>query len=196
MVGARQFDEDEMLADALEIFWRKGLAGTSMIDLAQATGIQRGSLYNAYGDKEQLFLLAFDRYAERFLDGVLHSLAAPDPRSALEAFFETAIANMTSGSPSRGCLTTKTALDLDTAGAAVEARVKHLIANLTKLLTEALSRPGAKTALSIAPGAAADLIVTFTRGLAVMERIHHDRKHLKQTANHFVQALFQPKRPA
>jgi len=194
MVGARQFDEDEMLADALEIFWRKGFAGTSMIDLAQATGIQRGSLYNAYGDKEQLFLLAFDRYAERFLDGVQRSLAAPDTRAALDAFFESAITNMTSGSPSRGCLTTKTAIDLDIAGPAVEARVKRLIGDLTTLLTEALSRPGTKAALSITPSAAADLIVTFTRGLAVMERIHHDRKHLKQTAGHFVQTLFRPKR--
>ena len=52
MVGTRQFDEDEMLAGALEVFWRKGFTGTSMIDLAEATGIQRGSLYNAYGDKE------------------------------------------------------------------------------------------------------------------------------------------------
>jgi len=194
MVGARQFDEDEMLADALEIFWRKGFAGTSMIDLAQATGIQRGSLYNAYGDKEQVFLLAFDRYAERFLDGVQRSLANSDTRAALDAFFETAIANMTSGSPSRGCLTTKTATDLDIAGPAVEARVKRLIGDLTKLLTESLSRPGQKTALSIAPDAAADLIVTFTRGLAIMERIHHDRKHLKQSASHFVQTLFLPKR--
>lgn len=193
MVGARQFDEDEMLADALDVFWRKGFAGTSMIDLAQATGIQRGSLYNAYGDKEQLFLLAFDRYAQRFLDAVQRSLAASDARTALDAFFETAIANMTGGSPARGCLTTKTAIDLDIAGPAVEARVKRLIGDLTSLLATALSRPDAKAVLAIQPDAAADLIVTFTRGLAVMERIHHNRKELKRTAAHFVQALFQPK---
>ena len=193
MVGARQFDEDEMLADALDVFWRKGFTGTSMIDLAQATGIQRGSLYNAYGDKEQLFLLAFDRYAERFLDSARHSLTAPDAQSALNAFFEIAIANMTSGSPSRGCLTTKTALDLDQAGPVIEARVKRLIGDLTTLLTAALSQPGPRTT-ALSPEAAADLIVTFTRGLAVMERVHHNKKHLKQTAAHFVQTLFQSKR--
>lgn len=191
MVGARQFDEDEMLGDALDVFWRKGFAATSMIDLAQATGVQRGSLYNAYGDKEQLFLLAFDRYAQRFLDSAQRALAAPDPRTALTAFFETAIANMTSGAPSRGCLTTKTALEMD--GPVIEARVKRLIDHLRSLITAALSNPEAKPALAIEPKAAAELVVTFTRGLAVMERIHRDRKQLKQTASQLVQILFRPK---
>lgn len=193
MVGARQFDEDKMLGDALDVFWRKGFAATSMIDLAQATGVQRGSLYNAYGDKEQLFLLAFDRYTERFLDSAQRALAAPDPRMALTAFFEMAIANMTSGSPSRGCLTTKTAIEMDGVGPAIEDRVKRLIDNLTSLITAALSSPEAKLALAIAPEAAAELVVTFTRGLAVMERIHGSRKQLKQTAAQLVQILFRPK---
>lgn len=193
MAGTRQFDEDEMLADALDVFWRKGFTGTSMIDLAQATGIQRGSLYNAYGDKEQLFLLAFDRYAKRFLDSAQHALATPDPRTALTAFFEAAIANMTSGSPSRGCLTTKTALEMDGLGPAIEARVKHLIDNLTSLITTALSGPQAELTLAIEPKAAADLVVTFTRGLAVMERVHHNRKRLKQAAAQLVQVLCRPK---
>ena len=60
MAGVRQFDEGAMIATALDLFWRQGLAATSMPDLAQATGIQRGSLYNAYGDKETIFLRSFD----------------------------------------------------------------------------------------------------------------------------------------
>jgi TetR/AcrR family transcriptional regulator, transcriptional repressor for nem operon len=67
MVGARQFDEQEAIAIALDVFWRKGLHDATMQDLATATGVQRGSLYNAYGDKEGIFLRAFDQYAEQFL---------------------------------------------------------------------------------------------------------------------------------
>ena len=52
MVGARQFDEKEVVAIAIDVFWRKGLHDATMQDLATATGVQRGSLYNAYGDKE------------------------------------------------------------------------------------------------------------------------------------------------
>src|SRR6266404_1211750 len=68
MVGARQFDEQEVIAIALDVFWRKGLHDATMQDLAAATGVQRGSLYNAYGDKESIFLRAFDQYALQFLD--------------------------------------------------------------------------------------------------------------------------------
>jgi hypothetical protein len=52
MVGIRQFDEQQVIATALDVFWRKGLHDATMQDLAAATGVQRGSLYNAYGDKE------------------------------------------------------------------------------------------------------------------------------------------------
>jgi TetR/AcrR family transcriptional regulator, transcriptional repressor for nem operon len=58
MVGVRQFDEERVLARALEVFREKSLRTASMQDLARATGVQRGSLYDAYGNKEELFLRA------------------------------------------------------------------------------------------------------------------------------------------
>ena len=88
MVGTRQFDEDALLEVALKTFWQNGFAATSMIDVAEATGVQRGSLYNAYGDKERLFLLAFERYSSRFLDFVRQALSNPDPAAALTALFK------------------------------------------------------------------------------------------------------------
>ena len=111
MVGVRQFDEQEVIALALDVFWRKGLHDATMQDLAAATGVQRGSLYNAYGDKEAIFLRAFDQYAGEFLDTAAKALAEGDTAARLRNFFDVIIVNMTSGSPSRGCLTTRTALD-------------------------------------------------------------------------------------
>src|SRR4051812_21795286 len=93
IVGARQFDEDALLEVALEAFWQNGFTATSMVDVAEATGVQRGSLYNAYGDKERLFLLAFERYASRFLDSVRQALSNPDPAVALMDLFKGAIAS-------------------------------------------------------------------------------------------------------
>src|SRR5215469_5964504 len=106
MVGVRQFDENEMIATALDVFWRKGLHDATMQDLAAATGVQRGSLYNAYGDKEAIFLRAYDQYAEQFLQAAGHALAAGTTAVRLRSFLDMIIANMTSGSPPRGCLTT------------------------------------------------------------------------------------------
>lgn len=189
MVGTRQFDEEELLEVVLKTFWQNGFAATSMIDVAAATGVQRGSLYNAYGDKERLFLLAFERYASRFLDSVGEALSDPDPAAALTALFKRLIANMSEGAPSRGCLTTKTALELPLAGKAIEARVKRMIEDFTALIRAALSMPAARRKLSCDPDLAADLTVTFTRGLAVMERAYRNPQHLEKMAQQFVRIL-------
>src|SRR3954452_9697706 len=106
MSGVRQFEEEVVLDQALEVFWRKGLRATSMLDLTRATGVQRGSLYHAYGGKEALFRLAFRRYESRFLAAAASALDQPDARTALRRFFSVVVANMTAGAPSRGCLTT------------------------------------------------------------------------------------------
>jgi TetR/AcrR family transcriptional repressor of nem operon len=189
MVGTRQFDEDALLEAALEAFWQNGFVATSMIDMAEATGVQRGSLYNAYGDKERLFLLAYERYSSRFLDSVRQALSNPDPEVALTALFKGIIANMTEGAPSRGCLTTKTAIEFPLPGKAIEARVKRLIEDFTALIRDALSTPAARRQLSCDPESAADLTVTFTRGLAVMERACRNPRHLEKMAQQFVRIL-------
>ena len=99
MVGARQFDEQEVIAIALDVFWRKGLHDATMQDLAAATGVQRGSLYNAYGDKEAIFLRAFDQYAAQFLDTAARRWRRATFRRGLKIFFDVIVMNMTSGSP-------------------------------------------------------------------------------------------------
>jgi AcrR family transcriptional regulator len=192
MVGTRQFDEQEVIATALDVFWRKGLHDATMQDIAAATGVQRGSLYNAYGDKEEIFLRAFDRYAEQFLEGAGKALADGDAAERLRNFLDVIIVNMTSGSPARGCLTTRTALDSTVSSAAVRDRVQDVLGRLEQLVAKAIA-----SAIASAPGkpSSADaqrlarVVVTFTRGLAVMERAGYSRKQLRDAAATFVDAL-------
>ncbi len=192
MAGVRQFDEGEMLAEALGVFWRKGLRATTMQDIAQATGVLRGSLYNAYGGKEEIFLLAFDSYVGRFLDGARQALdATPDPEQGLVALFDAAIASMTSGSPARGCLSTKTATEpaaLD--DPRLQARLRGMLDELHGIVLAALSTDAARARLAVTPDEAADLVVTFTRGLAVMERVYQDPARLDRIATALVRTLF------
>ena len=188
MVGARQFDEHEVMAIALDVFWRKGLHDATMQDLATATGVQRGSLYNAYGDKEAIFLRAFDRYAEQFLKNAGNALARGDAAARLKSFFAAAIANMTSGSPPRGCLTTRTALDTAISSPAVRQSVQSLLSRLEQLITKAIGSASNRP-LAIDANRLARVVVTFTRGLAVMERAGYSRKQLKEAAATFVDAL-------
>ncbi|MFD2250272.1 AcrR family transcriptional regulator [Pseudochelatococcus lubricantis] len=73
----REFDVDEALDAALAVFWRKGFEGASYADLTQATGVERPALYAAYGNKEELFRLALQRYYERYMDYVPEGLKQP-----------------------------------------------------------------------------------------------------------------------
>ena len=188
MVGVRQFDEQEVIALALDVFWRKGLNDATMQDLAAATGVQRGSLYNAYGDKEAIFLRAFDQYAREFLASVEDLMAEGDVATRLKNFFDSAIVNMTGGSPPRGCLTTRTALNAGISSEAVRERVQHLLGRLEQVVSKAIaSAPDGRPATEA--NRLARVVVTFTRGLAVMERAGYSRKQLKESASTFVEAL-------
>ncbi|MGV8920424.1 MAG: TetR/AcrR family transcriptional regulator [Pseudomonas sp.] len=192
MAGVRQFDEEKTLERALEVFWRKGLGAASMLDLAQATGVQRGSLYNAYQSKESLFLRVFDRYKARMLADIRASLEQPSVDTALRNFFDFTIGSMTWGSPTRGCLTTKTAVDEHADLDAVRGALQGMLEDMEHLLIQRLEAEDARARLTLTPAEAARLIVTFTRGIVVMERIYQDIERLRHTSGLILQVLLKP----
>ncbi|MBB3770171.1 AcrR family transcriptional regulator [Angulomicrobium tetraedrale] len=185
MAGVRQFDEERLLADALAQFWRKGFAATSMQELAQASGVQRGSLYNAYGGKEALFIAAYRRYQARYIEGVQRALAPPDLRVALSGLFAFSIGYIRTDR--RGCLTTKTAIDEEAGSPAIRAALRQQMSDLQALLVERLAPAASELRLPVEM--AADLIVTHTRGLVVMERIQDDPARLQAGADALVGLL-------
>lgn len=186
----------------MHVFWRRGYASTSMQDLAQATGVLRGSLYNAYGDKQSIFLLAFARYKQRYLAAVRERMQAPDPVDALRDFFAYIIASMSEPVPqldeatpsTRGCLTTKIATDETAMDDAVRQALRGMLEGLAQLLEERLSAPDALARLTLSPKEAARLVVTFTRGNVVMERIYHAPEELQATADALLKVLFSPEK--
>lgn len=199
MAGIKQFNEDEALERAMHVFWRRGYGATSMQDLAQATGVLRGSLYNAYGDKQAIFLLAFARYQRHYLAAIREHMQLADPVAALRAYFGYVIKSMSELAPgladdaaqrSRGCLTTKIATDETAMDEPVRNALRGMLEGLGQVLEQRLSAPGAVARLRLSPPAAARLLVTFTRGNVVMERIYHDPEQLQATADSLIQLLF------
>src|SRR5437868_5208762 len=100
-----EFERDEVVRRALDVFWTSGYQATSLDDLTTAMGIGRGSLYNAFGDKHALFLEALDRYrADRLRDLTRVLEAAPSARAGVAAVLRGTVNALWSEAIRRGCL--------------------------------------------------------------------------------------------
>ena len=190
----REFDDDDILRVAFDQFWRKGVRGTSLSDIARDAGVQRGSLYNAFGSKEALILRAYQRYAGEYLGSVAKALSSGTLRERLSAFFDLTIKNFRSGSPPRGCPTTRGLMELaafEGEGLEEDARqaFADLVARITGLIQSALSEGVERGEFNGAPEIAALHIVTVTRGLAVFERAFGEEAQLHRIAAHTVDLL-------
>src|ERR1051325_5677143 len=106
----RNFDTEKALDQALNVFWRKGYEGTSLPDLTKAMGINRPSLYAAFGNKQSLFKKVLHRYTTGPASYIHAALAEPTARLVAEKLLEGAVENLTNPSHPRGCLAVQAAL--------------------------------------------------------------------------------------
>ena len=190
----RLFDENAVLTVAFDQFWRKGVRGTSLSDIARDVGMQRGSLYNAYGTKEALFLRAYARYADDYLAAVASALAVGKLRERLERFFDVAIRNFSIGTPPRGCPTTRGLMEVasiegDELAEEVRTAFAGLLSRLTGFLWEAFAQGVASGEFSGSPDAAAEHVLTIARGLVVLESAYHDEPMLQRVAANTIDIL-------
>jgi TetR/AcrR family transcriptional regulator, copper-responsive repressor len=122
----RQYDPEQALAKAAEAFWKQGYAATSLDDLVAATGMNRPSLYAAFGDKRDLYLKTLTRYQQQSR-AIGAQITADDPplRVFLKRFYEAALAiYLESGDEARGCYSISTA----PAQAVTDAAVRDFLA--------------------------------------------------------------------
>jgi TetR/AcrR family transcriptional regulator, transcriptional repressor for nem operon len=190
-VRPREFDHDDVLRIAFDQFWRKGVRGTSLSDIARDAGVRRGSLYNAFGSKEALFLCAYERYAGEYLKSLQKALGSGTLRERLTAFFALTIKNFRSGSPPRGCPTTRGLMELGSAeGEGLDENARRAFADLmtsvTSLIRQVLSEGAGRGEFTGDPQTAALHIATVTRGLAVLERAYGNEAELRKIAAHTV----------
>jgi AcrR family transcriptional regulator len=106
----REFDPDTALDRAMEVFWRQGYEGASLSDLTRAMGINKPSLYAAFGDKAGLFRRAVDRYLAGPAGYVGQALNAPTARGVTERIWRGAVERLTGPRHPRGCLAVQGAL--------------------------------------------------------------------------------------
>ena len=107
----RAYQPEVALARALDVFWKEGFAGTSLDDLSAATGMNRPSLYGAFGDKRELYIKSYEAYRDRARQRMGEVFAIDMPvRPMLEQVYSIALDMYLSGKDGpRGCFTVMTA---------------------------------------------------------------------------------------
>jgi len=113
MPRLKSFDEKEVLTKAMNLFWTKGYSATSIQDLVTHLGINRASLYNTFGDKDQLFKMSFDLYRISTIEQVSQLFSRNDQvKQGLAELFYGAIEDVDTDRDSKGCFFVNTITEM------------------------------------------------------------------------------------
>ena len=186
----RSFETGKALDAAMKVFWCKGYEGASLSDLTRAMGINRPSLYAAFGDKEALFRKVLDRYDSGPAAYVREALNQPTARAVVERLMEGAADLATASDNPRGCLFVQSAL---ACGDKAKAIRNDLILRRDageKAVRQRLKRAQAEGDLPQDANAAdlARYVVTVIQGIAVQAASGAARKELGRVIENALRA--------
>jgi TetR/AcrR family transcriptional repressor of nem operon len=190
----RAFDTQEALARALDVFWSRGYAGTSVQDLVDKLAVQRGSLYAAFGDKHSLYLKAVELYARRNREQ-LEAMLESGPvlpvlrRMLLEPAALTGAPDGAEGR--RGCLVGNTTAELLPGDEAARALAAAAYDGFVAVVSDALRRAQAagEVTTSATPEAQAQLLLLLFQGSALVARATADESRLAAGVDAALDAL-------
>jgi TetR/AcrR family transcriptional repressor of nem operon len=137
----REFDPEDALRDAIEVFRTHGYHGTSLQDLTEGTGLARGSLYKAFHDKRGLFLAALEHYTNASLRRIGETLESPGPaRAAIRETLLGYARRVLDGVAAQGCIVTVAAMEMMPQDAEVSAVVNRMFRRMQDLFAAAVIR--------------------------------------------------------
>lgn len=194
MARPKAFDEETALQKALDTFWLRGYAATSMQELVERMSINRFSLYAAFGDKHQLYVRALDHYQQQNGQRLLALAAASADQPApvrIRQVLELVLPPDPAGPAPRGCFlvnatTERLPHDADTA-ALVRRSQQFLETLLTELLAQGQAR--GETSRAATPQAQAQLLISVLNGMRVMAQANSDPQMLRNVVETTLLAL-------
>lgn len=197
MPRTKAFDTEQALDRALHLFWRQGYENTSVQDLVDTMGINRGSLYDTFGDKHSLYILAVEKYLSvHSLHDVRAAVAREDadPKTILTELLQRLAREASGPDRARGCLLTNTIVEIGKNDAEITSRIRTAIENMVVLLTTLISE-GQKLGQfrrDRDPKALAMFVVNTMQGLRVLSKIHDDDAGMKDVVDETLNSLLQP----
>lgn len=185
-----EFNEQEAVQKAMEVFWAKGYNGTSLRDLTDAMKINSSSLYNTIGDKKELFVKCIALYTEiRAKDLIQREKSKASALSILTKYIEDSVKIVII--EKNGCLAIKTAFE----GATDDARIKSLIKNDNdnnyKFISDTIAKAMAAGDISDdeSPELLADFFISVWTGWYESYLIHRDPVKIKKMAQYFIKQI-------
>ena len=179
----RAYEPEIALGKALDLFRRQGFAATSLDDLSEATGMNRPSLYGAFGDKRELYIKSYQRYREDARASMLEIFRQEMPvRQRLERIYAAALDIYLSGETGpRGCFTVVTAASEAVGDPEIRAMVLEGLTDLDKAFANCFRRAKEKGELpaSADPSALAQLASATVHTVAIRSRARVPRKELE-----------------
>jgi TetR/AcrR family transcriptional regulator, transcriptional repressor for nem operon len=193
----RSFDERQVLELARDRFWSTGYAATSVDDVVAATGLGKGSIYAAFGDKHQLFLRVFDDYCERAVRETMLAFEGPDEEAygRLRSHLDVAASASGAERDHCGCLLAKATAELAGRDAAVSERAVRTFAAIEDLLVacvEAAQRAGDIDSAADARQLGR-LLLAVVRGIKALATAGRDEASLQDMADAALATLPRPR---
>lgn len=194
----RKFDEAEVLALVRDTFWNNGYAATSVDDLATATGLNRPSLYAAFGDKHALYLRALAENVAWSVEGIRQRLEGEGPlRDTLSSFLIEAAENTLAGDMgARGCFVVCTAVTEALRDSATRAIAAGYVTNVDAVFEKRFRRSAGELREGVDPASAAIVASGMLQTLAIRARTGSDRAALARVVEAAVTVICGPRTTA
>ena len=192
MIGRpKQFDRHEAVERAMEVFWTYGYEATSVQDLLDAMGINRGSMYDTFGDKHALFTAAIEQYGRTVTSNLERMLEGPgSPLGNIRKVLRR-MADPAGDAKCRGCLATNSVMELAPHDPQVVEAVKALLRRVEKAFQHALERAVEVGELDADADtqALARFLACTLQGLVVIGKASASRAAVKDVVNVTLSAL-------
>ena len=168
----------------MRVFWCQGYEATSIQELTKATGLGRGSLYGAFGDKEGLFLAVLDHYANQIQAQIAQSLQKDDPRQAMNSLFEVIVDRMVEGNCPPGCLNTNTVLECSAGSERIKRKIAERLGKMESNIYEVLLKAQTEgiLPLGIDMRALSRFYLAIIQGMSVLNKAFADPSVVKDVA--------------
>ena len=187
-----EFDREEVLRKAIGVFWQKGYSATSIKNLVEATGLQPGSIYSAFGDKRGLFLAAIDSYFEemkRMIFNILHTDQTAIVR--IETFFNRLVNDSVTDEHRKGCFLVNTLLEIPVHDQEINFRLQAMFKEVENEFRDVLKehKASGEYASTQSPEELARFLVAGIYGLRVFNKTRPDISALKSIVDNLLFVL-------